>query len=250
MANSEVRNVPLLETRTNSQPLSQARRDPENRPQLIYAVIIREPNTFLVEHATLDGNFREATIQVLSRLDSSQDWKSYVYSEFAFHYIIDRETGLWFLCMADQKMARRLPFAFLEALRQAFKERYPIQALQRSGSHGMQAEYKGKIQEMMEQFNDPKRDKVKSMIDKVKDINENLIESLEGILERQEKIDLLIDRSEQLSIASNSFRREAVQVRRVMWWRNFKTWIYIVLVFALVLLLILFSSCGIDFSKC
>lgn len=39
-----------------------------------------------------------------------------------FHYVVD--DGLIYMCMTDEETKRRLPFAFLEDIRQRFKSAY------------------------------------------------------------------------------------------------------------------------------
>lgn len=50
----------------------------------------------------------------------------------------------------------------------------------------------------------------------VKDI---MIENIEKVLDRGEKLDLLVDKTEHLQGEAFAFRREAKRARRVMWWK-------------------------------
>lgn len=50
----------------------------------------------------------------------------------------------------------------------------------------------------------------------VKDI---MIENIEKVLDRGEKLDLLVDKTELLQGEAFAFRREAKRARRVMWWK-------------------------------
>lgn len=48
---------------------------------------------------------------------------------------------------------------------------------------------------------------------------------------RQEKIELLVDNSEQLSNSATQFRKRATSLKKVMWWKNCKLWCLIIAVF-------------------
>jgi len=217
---------------------------------MIYALVIREPKVVLAEYTGLTGNFQQATMLILQKLDGSDEWKSYTLGEYAFHYIIDRTSGLWFVCMADGLMGRRMPFGFLTALKEEFKKRYTPEEIQCAIAYGMRAEFDGQIQVLMDKYNDPREDRVQHLLQTVHEITDDVMESIDQILGRQEKIELLVNRSQSLAISSSSFRREAVQVRNVIWWQNTKIKLLLAFLAIFFIILIAFASCGITFSHC
>mmetsp|Transcript_3075 Transcript_3075/g.4803 ORF Transcript_3075/g.4803 Transcript_3075/m.4803 type:complete len:227 (+) Transcript_3075:161-841(+) len=224
--------------------------DVRERPQIIYALVIRGPKVVLAEYTALAGNFQQATIQILQKLERTAEWKSYLYGEYAFHYIIDESSGLWFVCMAERTMGRRIPFGFLGAVQDAFKQQYSDSQVQCAIAYGMQGAFRDHLKELMEKYNSPDADRVTSMMAKVQHINDNLMESIDKILERQEKIELLVTRSQMLSESSSTFRRDAERLRRVVWWRNARTMALLACLVFVVILVIVMSSCGITFSHC
>jgi vesicle-associated membrane protein 7 len=170
----------------------------------------------LAEHG--DGNIK----QVLKRcrLNQSHEWKSYVYGEQAFHYISDIPAGLCYLCIADKKFGRKLPFAFLRALQTAFKERFPAGAPPGCSPGDFQA-FAEDIQVLMHHHNSPDN-RVSNLMAKVESVNENLSESMDKLMERQEKIDVLVERSDSLATSSMQFQQEARTLRKAVTWRNKK----------------------------
>eukprot|EP00434_Breviolum_minutum_P009932 symbB.v1.2.008754.t1/scaffold544.1/size189386/11 len=153
------------------------------RKQIIYALVIRSQKVVLAEYTALAGNFQQATIQILQKLESSTEWKSYIYGEYAFHYIVDPASELWFVCMADREVGRRIPFGFLQA-----------EQTESAIAYGMQSDFREELQFLLERYNSPDVDRVASMMAKVQHINDHLMESIDKILERQEKIELLATR--------------------------------------------------------
>merc|ERR1739845_178607 len=101
------------------------------------------------------------------------------------------------------------------------------------------------MQMLMDKYNAPGADRVTAMREKVKDINDSLMDGIDKILERQEKIDLLVNRSNQLAESSVAFRRDAQSVRRWQWWRRAKIWVCIISLALVVIMVVLFSTCGI-----
>lgn len=224
--------------------------EPRDRPQIIYALVIRGPKVVLAEHTALAGNFQQATIQILEKLERTAEWKSYIYGEYAFHYIIDQSSGLWFVCMTDRAMGRRIPFGFLGAVQESFKRQYSNDEVSCAIAYGMQGDFREQLKNLMETYNSPNADRIASMMSKVQHINDNLMESIDKILERQEKIELLVTRSQMLSESAGSFRREAERLRRVVWWRNARTMSILACLVFLAILVIIIASCGITFKEC
>mmetsp|Transcript_30047 Transcript_30047/g.55451 ORF Transcript_30047/g.55451 Transcript_30047/m.55451 type:complete len:232 (-) Transcript_30047:109-804(-) len=227
--------------------------DSVERKEIIYSLVTRGPNVVLAEYTALAGNFQQATVQFLHKIQPTEEWKSYIYGDQAFHYIMDHsiiEGGVWFVCMADRAMERRRPLAFLQALQETFRNQFSTDEVATASAWGLQKDFGDKIRLYMEKFNSPESDKITSMMAKVQHINDNLVESIDKILERQDKIELLVNRSQLLSESSSSFSREAQRLRRVVWWRNTRKLAIFAVVGILAILIILFASCGIRFERC
>lgn len=71
-----------------------------------------------------------------------------------------------------------------------------------------------------------------------------MTENIERVLERGERIDLLVDKTAGLQTGAMEFRVRSRGLRRRMWWKNTK--LMILLVFAVVFLIYLFvgMACG------
>eukprot|EP00933_Yihiella_yeosuensis_P028493 TRINITY_DN2231_c0_g1_i9.p1 TRINITY_DN2231_c0_g1~~TRINITY_DN2231_c0_g1_i9.p1 ORF type:complete len:233 (-),score=39.86 TRINITY_DN2231_c0_g1_i9:120-818(-) len=220
------------------------------RPQIIYGLVLRGPKVVLADFTPLAGNFQQATIQILDKLDTATEGKSYAYGEYAFHYIIDEPSGLWFVCMAERAMGRRIPFGYLGAVKEQFKQQYSNDQVECAIAYGMQGEFREHLKMLMETYNSPDADRVASLMSKVQHVNDVLMESIDAILERQEKIDLLVNRSQQLVDSSSTFRRNAEGLRRSYWWKNARTKIIVVVFLILAVCVIILASCGITLKHC
>lgn len=222
----------------------------EVRPQIIFALVTRGPQVVLADYSGLSvtGNFEAATRQFVTKINPSEEWKSYICGDQAFHYFIDGD--LWFVCMADKAMERRLPFGFMAAVQEAFKKRYDPQTVAAAPAHGMNVEFRETIRELMNRYNSPDADRVASMTEKVQHINQNLVESIDKLLDREEKIHLLINRSEMLSQSSESFHRDSRQLHRNVRWRNLRTHIILAVVIVVGILIVVWVSCGLKFDRC
>lgn len=188
------------------------------KPRIHYGCVLQTPSLVLAEHG--DGNIR----QVLKRcrLNQSHEWKSYVYGDQAFHYISDIPAGLCYLCIADKKFGRKLPFAFLSTLQKAFKDRFPAGASQGCSPEDFQA-FAEDIRALMQHHNSPPGDnRVSNLMAKVESVNQDLSESMDKLMERQDIINVLAERSDSLATSATSFQQEATTLRKTISWRNKK----------------------------
>lgn len=106
------------------------------------------------------------------------------------------------------------------------------------------------LQSQMDYFNNPESDKISRLQGQIGEVREVMVENIEKVLARGEKIELLVERTDGLNEASNTFKNHSRTLKRTMWWQNAKMNIIIGLVILVALWLLLSIICGFDFSKC
>jgi len=67
---------------------------------------------------------------------------------------------------------------------------------------------------------------------------------LEKVLERGERMDLLVDKTDNLNQQAFQFKKKSTQLKRAMWWKNTKLMIILVVVCIVILYLIIGFACG------
>jgi len=211
-------------------------------------------STILVECSTGKRDFSNAVQTILSKIPPNNSKLTYVWEQYLFHYV--SESGVVYLVMADDSVGRRIPFAFLSRL----MERVPPTTIQ-SGSvasepshHSLQLEYESDISSLMKEFNvDPTAassdalTNAQNELDQVKNI---MVHNVEQILSRGERIELLVDKTDNFANQAVAFRRGARAQRRKMWWRNQKILMLSVVVALLIVYLVAASTCGLGLNKC
>ena len=78
-------------------------------------------------------------------------------------------------------------------------------------------------------------------IDNVKGI---MTENIERVLERGERIDLLVDKTDRLGAGAQDFRMRSRGLKRRMWWKNVKLMVLIAVVVVFLIVLIYFIVRG------
>ena len=182
-----------------------------------------------------------------------QDGKmTYVYDDFVFHYVV--ENGICYLCMSDEKNRHRIPFAFLEDMKQNFVTKFGLEAAQSAIAFAMNEDFKGVIEEKMNFYNSDDADRsidnigaVKSQIEDVKNV---MVQNIENVLERGEKIELLVDKTDRLNQQAFRFESSSRSLHRAMYWRKMKCYAIIAVVSILVIYFASVSLCGFNYAQC
>ncbi|KAL8556878.1 hypothetical protein ACS0TY_004376 [Phlomoides rotata] len=70
------------------------------------------------------------------------------------------------------------------------------------------------------------------------------VSEVKGVLDRGEKIELLVDKTENLRSQAQDFRTQGTQMRRKMWLQNMKTKLIVLAIIVALILIIVLSVCG------
>ncbi|KAL2526004.1 vesicle-associated membrane protein [Abeliophyllum distichum] len=199
---------------------------------LIYSFVAKG-NVVLAEHTPYSGNFSTIAVQCLQKLPSNSSKYTYSCDGHTFNFLID--SGFVFLVVADESMGRSVPFVFLEKVKDDFKQRYG-DSIKSNDQHpladdddlfedrfsiayNLDREFGPRLKEHMQYcMNHPeeisKLSRLKAQITEVKGI---MMDNIEKVLDRGEKIELLVDKTENLQFQADSFQRQGRQLRRKMW---------------------------------
>lgn len=221
-----------------------------SKPQLIYCVVAKE-KAILAEFACCVGNFATITRILLEKITPTPGQrKSYTYDNYVFHYITS--SGLTFVCLADRGMGQTAPLRFLDEVCGRFEASDAMLAASRTAvALQMNPEFQPVIRGLMEKYNEASDSSMERIRAHTAEITENMIDNIDKIMQRQEKIELLVEKTETLNRTAIQFRRQAVDVRRTLWWRDVRAKVVMVsIVLLLIFLLITWLCGGFSYEKC
>ena len=138
-----------------------------------------------------------------------------------FNYLADG--GYVYLVVADEEFGRQIPFACLDRVRDEFKNTYGNRA-EDAIAHSLDRSFGPKLKEHMEFCtNNPDQiSKVTRVQQQVSEVKEIMMDNIEKVLDRGEKIELLVDKTENLRFQADNFHKTGRALRRRMWWQNLK----------------------------
>jgi len=212
----------------------------------LLTALVARGSIIIAEHQAPGGrDFTHATQTILSKIPPNNSKLTYAWEQYQFHYI--SEGGFVYLVMANDSAGRKMSFAFLVELQRKFTElpSSSSAALSSTPAYGLQGTFSPTISSLMHTYNtSPPVDEVaraQAELNQVKDI---MVQNVEQILSRGERIELLVDKTDNMATQATAFRRGARTVRRQMWWRNSKILALSVLVALFLLYIIVAQFCG------
>jgi len=211
---------------------------------ILYTAVAR--GTLIVaEYAAFSGNFNAVAQDFLSKARSAAGKFTYSVDSHTFSFYSDN--GFTYITVADEASGRVIPMAFLDRVREAFVSKH-LERGKVSEAGGLSKTFGKELKGMMEhatQFPE-ELNKVAGVQKKVDEVKAVMSDNIEKVLQRGEKLDTLVDKTDNLMSEADRFMKTGRTLRRKMWWQNCKMKIIIALVVCLVavvaFLLICFSG--------
>jgi len=209
---------------------------------IIYSLVSRGAQV-LAEYTSsgLTGNFSTVTRVLLKKIPEADGKLSYIYDRYIFHYVVS--DGLTYLCMTDKDFTRLVAFQFLAEVQSRFLATYGERA-KTAIAFAFNADFQRVLQQHMEKFNSQKNDRIAKVQEEISQVKDVMIKNIDKVLERGEKIELLVDKTEVLDQHAFKFKKASTKLKRAMWWKNAKLTILIILVLLGVIYFILALACG------
>lgn len=225
---------------------------------LLYSCIAHN-TTILAEHtASPSSNASSLSSIILPKISHDQPQKlTYTYQQNLIHYIADAPSdhpssstagGLTFLVIGTKDLGRRVPFGYLVEIRTRFLNQYDPSGTDFASlpPYGCAA-FNGRMKDLMKDFGSTtagQNDAIGKAQKEIDDVRGIMTENIERVLERGERLDLLIDKTDRLGGSARDFRFRSKGLRRRMWWKNMKLMVLLTVVVVFLIYLFVGFGCG------
>lgn len=228
---------------------------------------IANRTTILTEHTTPGTSSSSASSLasiILPKINHDTPQKlTYTHDRLFVHYIADspRDTTsttssgapLTYLVVSTADLGRRIPFAFLLDLKAKFLADYSPDTTDFASlpAYGAAA-FNASLKSLLSTYNTaPPEDSLASARKEIDNVRDIMTENIERVLERGERIDLLVDKTDRLGGSARDFRVRSRGLRRRMWWKNVKLMVLLVVVVIFLIYLFVGMGCGLPaWGKC
>lgn len=201
----------------------------------------------------LTPQLRPLVTKILEKIPRHDNKVSYQYEANVYHCLVENE--ILYLCMTDTAYQSRTVFGFLGDVKAKFKEQF-------SGSEHRYPKHSDLTPTACARFNttlaqtaryyneNPEGDKIGRIKEQIDNVKQVMLENIDTVLERGERIESLCDRTEALAEEAEGFHRNSRTLKRKMQMRNIKLAIGIFLLVCILAFIISWIACGIKFEKC
>lgn len=174
---------------------------------------------------------------ILPKIRHEQPEKlTYTHNQNFVHYIADAPSdhpdgdpsagGLTYLVVARSDLGRRIPFGYLFEIRRRFLEAHDPRStdFRDLPAYGA-ATFNAQLKSLMVEYGttrEGRADAISRVQGEIENVRGVMTENIERVLERGERIELLVDKTDRLGGNAHEFRIRSRGLRRQMWWKNVK----------------------------
>ncbi|KHN38618.1 Vesicle-associated membrane protein 714 [Glycine soja] len=206
---------------------------------IFYALVARG-TVVLAEFSAVTGNTGAVSRRILEKLPAESDSRlCFSQDRYIFHIL--RSDGITYVCMANDTFGRRIPFSYLEDIQMRFMKNYSRVA-NYAPAYAMNDEFSRVLHQQMEFFSsNASADTLNRVRGEIRTI---MVDNIEKILERGDRIELLVDKTATMQDSAFHFRKQSKRLRRALWMKNFKLLALLTCLIVIVLYLIIAACCG------
>ncbi|AQK58006.1 Putative vesicle-associated membrane protein family protein [Zea mays] len=119
-------------------------------------------------------------------------------------------------------------------------------------AYAMNDEFSRVLHQQMEFFSsNPSADTLNRLRGEVSEIHTVMVDNIEKILDRGDRISLLVDKTSTMQDSAFHFRKQSKRLRRALWMKNAKLLVVLTVVIVVLLYLIISAFCGgLSLSSC
>ncbi|KAI3864086.1 hypothetical protein MKW98_031678 [Papaver atlanticum] len=213
-----------------------------SQESFIYSFVARG-TMILAEYTEFTGNFPAIATQCLQKLPSTNNKFTYNCDHHTFNFLV--EDGYAYCVVAKESVGKHVSIAFLERVRADFKKRYGGGKADTAVAKSLNKEFGPAMKEHMRYIIEHadeigKLSKVQAQVSEVKSI---MIENIDKVVDRGEKIDILSEKAADLNSNAQEYKKKGTQLRRKLWYQNMKIKLVVLAVLLILVLIIWLSVC-------
>ena len=174
--------------------------------------------------------------QIFNKLCKSQnkkiDERNKITSKNENYYFTFSNPDLIYILLANNQYPERHVFELIQKINDEKIPNSVNDETRELNPSGRQA-----LKQLIDHYQDPKNiNKIAEIQKDVDSLKVDMKKNINKMVESVDNVNELQDKSEALKLETDDYKKNAIEVRKITWWQNFKLWIILA---GLVLLLIL-----------
>ncbi|KAL2608897.1 hypothetical protein R1flu_027470 [Riccia fluitans] len=212
---------------------------------LIYSFVARGSGqnvVVLAEYTAFEGNFKQIGLQCAQKLSGDNHSITYTCDRHTFNYLL--EDGILYLVVAEEDFGRKIPFAFLNRIKEEFRKKHGGEA-GRLEAHSLDKKFGPVMKDQMTYCvqHPEELDKISKIQSQVQDVKGIMMQNIDKIIERHEKLEVIVDKAGNLASEADHYKRQTVVLKNKMWWQNMRAKLIVLMILIVIALVIWLSVC-------
>lgn len=116
-------------------------------------------------------------------------------------------------------------------------------AAQTAIAFAMNSEFSPVLQTQMDLYNSPSADQFAQVHRKLDDVKNVMVQNIEMVLERGEKLELLVDKTDQLNATAFTFEKSSRKLKEAMFWKKVKVYMLALSLVGFIIFVITWVAC-------
>ncbi|XP_058443012.1 vesicle-associated membrane protein 7 [Malaya genurostris] len=208
---------------------------------ILYSVVTRGP-TVLAKYAECVGNFAEVTEQIIPKIKLDDHKLTYSHGNYLIHYIC--ENRIIYMCITDDGFERSRAFMFLAEIKKKFIQTYGL-TVATAIAYAMNTEFSRTLAFEMKHYSESRDiDAISQVHGQIGELKDIMVKNIENITNRGERLELLVNQTENLRNNSVAFRQTSRNLARAMFWRSVRMYCLIAAILLFVIYIVVSMACG------
>ncbi|EFA02601.2 Vesicle-associated membrane protein 7-like Protein [Tribolium castaneum] len=148
------------------------------------------------------------------------------------------------MCITDDEFERSRAFLFLNEIKRRFRSQYG-DSIQTAIAYAMNSEFSRVLANEMKHYSESHDvdtiSRVHGELDELKNI---MVKNIDNVAMRGERLELLVNKAENLNSGSVTFRKTSRNLARSMFWKNVKLYVIIGVIITVIVYFIVCMACG------
>ena len=205
---------------------------------IIYTIIVRDYENILCEYTEYHGTFEQYTQKLIKKTNNIPK-ATIIFKEYFFHYITNG--NLLYMCMTENNYPIDTAFEYLDVIKDNFEITFTKSQIIKAYNYSFNKNFQYIIESKMNYYNKNTLTKSENQLKLLQDglikTQTELLNSQDILEERNEKIQLIVSKAEQMKKESLSFHKGAKKLKNKV---RKRILIYKILSILIIVVLIVF----------
>ena len=215
----------------------------------VYVSVSHGTNT-LCEASTSDNqNYRTIAVRLLEQTISDQSKTNFLLEADKYNFHCIRENSMNYVCFAIKTLPASTCVNFLETLKTQWLTKFGNQGTKFTFMQ-KQTEFSPQLQQLLSLYNTERVQTIEKTKATLKETQEIMADNLTQALIRGESLETMENKANKLNDDAHQFHHAATSLKHKMCFERYRWYIIGAAIIIVVIFIIVWACCGIDFSKC